>query len=835
MDTSATPAVKEEEDENTIVPSSPAPPSIVEENASGSPDKEKAPAEDGEQDKKKRKTATKASRKPSEEVLQRRREGRIKAAATIAQNLKKTGIGRFEEHNGFKLTAVKTVPLINQKNYYADYLKKDEQATLIRNWRNEKVSGVSSVKGPKSAGSDKKTEEDDEDDEDDDNDDNDNDDNDDEDNENATGDQPRVKVKMGHDTIVIQPGSSFIRLGRATDSTPVAVPAVVAYKRKDGVVDKHEKTPLRTETEDGEYDFGTHFDEMKAVVTKDFKARMRYYKRRVQPNSRESAADFNRKQTGEPISEHNEPSTRNWLSRDDELLEKHEFIAGSKALDIPISDSFSQWHHRFPIVNGTFNQSTKDYSSPQELFGDIIRLTQAALEQINVGKSPQELANLKCLLVIPDLYDKAYVETWCDLLLHSVCFGKVGIIQEAVAATFGAGASSACVVDVGSEITTISCVDEGMIINDSRIRLDYGGKQVTEALTKLLLQQQFPYRDIDLSSFNDDWQLAETIKHNYATFNDADIAVQLYDFYKRKPGKETEKFLFKVFDEVMLAPLGLFYPDLFEIAKEHRERPLLPESFDQYTGEPNNPYSKAHENLQFGSAYSDMTDEALLVKLAEEKANSKQASAPKALNTQGQIDTSSPVTAPLDKAIIESITNAGISTDFGKAKKLYDNLLVVGGGLAKIDNFDVLLNDRINIWRPKFLSTSTLDDVLVYVSKEKDKMDNRRKQMIEDAKKKKAGSSSIDEVELTEDELATIHNDTQLYVDLDRADGLSDQGQVVAINVLPPPKDYDPRELTWKGAGVFGRLKVASEMWITAEDWELLNSRTLYYKSLFNY
>lgn len=820
MDHSATPAVKEEEDETSVLPSSPAPASTVDDASAGSPGKDKANSHEDEQDKKKRKTAAKPTKKPSEEVLQRRREGRIKAAATIAQNLKKTGIGRFEDQNGFKLTAVKTVPLINQKNYFAEYLKKDEQATLIRNWRSEKLGLLKPKNGP-----DKKA--DDDDDDEDDDEDNENEDNDDEDNENG----PRVK-KMGHDTIVIQPGSSFIRLGRATDSTPVAVPAVVAYKRKNAQK-RHQITPARKEV-NGKFDFGAHFDELKEVVTKDFKARMKYYKRRIQLNSRELAADFNSKQRGEPIDENNEPSPKHWLPKDDELL-NNEFIAGAPALDIPISESFDEWHHRFPIVSGTFNQSTSDYLSPQELFGDVTRLSQAALEQINVGKSPQELANLKCLLVIPDLYDKAYVETWCDLLLHSVCFGRVGIIQEAVAATFGASASSACVVDVGSDITTISCVDEGMIINDSRIRLDYGGKHVTEALTKLLLQQNFPYPEIDLSSLNDDWQLAETIKQEYGTFNDADIAVQLYDFYKRKPGKQTEKFLFKVFDEVMLAPLGLFYPNLFEIPKEHRDRTLLPESFDQYTGEPNNPYSKAHENLQLGQAYSDMTDEALLVKLVQDKANLKHASAPKALNTQGQIDTLLPVTAPLDKAIIESITNAGIATDFGKAKKLYDNLLVVGGGLAKFDNFDVLLNDRINIWRPKFFSSSTLDDVLGYVSKEKDKMDNKRKTLIEEAKKKKKGGQSSDDVELTEEQLDAIDSETQLYVDLDRADGLSDQGQIVAVNVLPPPKEYDPRELTWKGASVFGRLKVASEMWITPADWELLNSRTLYYKSLFNY
>ena len=95
------------------------------------------------------------------------------------------------------------------------------------------------------------------------------------------------------------------------------------------------------------------------------------------------------------------------------------------------------------------------------------------------------------MLLIPDLYDKAYVETWCQLLLKFIGFGKVGIIQESIATTFGATMSTACVVDVGAQTTKISCVDEGMIISDSRVLLNYGGDNITETFVKLLIEDQF--------------------------------------------------------------------------------------------------------------------------------------------------------------------------------------------------------------------------------------------------------------------------------------------------------------------------------------------------------
>ncbi len=41
-------------------------------------------------------------------------------------------------------------------------------------------------------------------------------------------------------------------------------------------------------------------------------------------------------------------------------------------------------------------------------------------------------------------------------------------VQESLAATYGAGISNACVVDMGAVKTSIACVDDGMVIADTR-------------------------------------------------------------------------------------------------------------------------------------------------------------------------------------------------------------------------------------------------------------------------------------------------------------------------------------------------------------------------------
>ena len=813
-------------------------------------------ANDDSPDKKRKKVP----KKTSAEVLQRRKEGRRKAAATIAQSLKKAGIGRFEKENKFRLTTIRSIPLINQKNYFTDYLKKDEQILFVRNWRMEKVlqqkmkniektikkdDAVQSFDdynlGDIEAEMKKKAQEeakakaeaeaeaaaaasvalenddDDEDDEDDDN------------------DVSEDKAKQGYDTIVIQPGSANLRIGRATDAFPITVPMVIAVPSDPPAT--HEPQPKRTESEDGTILFGDEFNELLDTLTKDFKARMKYYKRRILPNSRELAANFNRRQEPEEIPDHNDPYKKEWIDVSNPNTLKKVYV-GDEALKLPIGPKFTRYSIRYPICNGQFNDLSPAYTSPQQLLGDLYELIMYGLEQLEV-KEP--LKSLKAIFVIPDLYDKMYVETWLSLLLRVVCFGKVAILQEAVLATFGAGASSACVVDVGAQTTTVTCVDEGLVINDSRIILNYGGDHVTQALTKMLLQSNFPYRGLDLSSRNDDYELAQQLKNDYATFQDADIAVQLYHFYKRKPFESTQKYQFKVFDEVMLAPLALFYPKAFQLDPLSKDRKrLFAPSVDQYSGKTNNPYSKAQENMINNIAYADLADDQLLVQLGDERLRIKQGnpySKPKPTKTSTIENLSYLVEQPLEKAIIESITNAGIATDFAKTKKFYDNLLIVGGGLATISGYDLVLSDRINIWRPKFLSSSSMDEIMDYVAGERKKIEGHRKQLIDEYKEKKRTNAeqALEDIELDDAELDEIDAATQIEIDLDTVDAMCDRGSVNQVNVLPPPREIDPQVLTWKGSSVYARLKVVNEMWVSQEDWDLLESRCLYYKSLFNY
>jgi actin-related protein 8 len=79
------------------------------------------------------------------------------------------------------------------------------------------------------------------------------------------------------------------------------------------------------------------------------------------------------------------------------------------------------------------------------------------------------LQNYRAVLVIPDIYKRRHLRELMTLLLTKMRFGGCFLVQDHVAATFGAGLQSACVVDVGDQKTSVSCVDDGLCQPSTRV------------------------------------------------------------------------------------------------------------------------------------------------------------------------------------------------------------------------------------------------------------------------------------------------------------------------------------------------------------------------------
>ena len=78
------------------------------------------------------------------------------------------------------------------------------------------------------------------------------------------------------------------------------------------------------------------------------------------------------------------------------------------------------------------------------------------------------------IVLIPDLIEHSSLKELMNLLLLRMEFSSAFMHQESVCATFSAGLSSGCVINVGGEVTHICCVEEGISNPNTRSEAEEG-------------------------------------------------------------------------------------------------------------------------------------------------------------------------------------------------------------------------------------------------------------------------------------------------------------------------------------------------------------------------
>ncbi|KOC18170.1 chromatin remodeling complex subunit (Arp8) [Aspergillus flavus AF70] len=709
--------------------------------------------------------------------------------------LRDEGLERTD--NNMELSSWPQIPPINQKNYYTDYLKRDDQYLAFRLQNEEARNRMTKTAKDRdralamAKANDLGIPEADADDGD----------------TNMEDAEEATAETVGSKVIVVHVGSQNLRIGLASDALPKTVPMVIARKSTTSESeDREEPCPKRLKTDDGselepEKMFGSEFSSQYTTMSAELKTHMRQNKRRTLPNSKEMVINYNRRTVPETISEHNDPMRVEWTEIPDDAPE---YIVGQAALRIP-DESTPRYKLYWPMKYGWCNE--RDYKSKRLLFLDISLILEDAIKNQLGLTSKKDWLQYSCVFVIPDLYEKSYVTQVLEMLMREFSFARVCFIQESLAATFGAGFTSACVVDIGAQKTSICCVEEGMCIENSRVNLKYGGSDVTEAFVKMMLYDHFPYADINLWR-RYDFLLAEELKKNICTMNEASVSVQVFDFHLRIAGQDTRKYNFKAYDEVHLAPMGYFQPSIFDHSlKLNGRRTLISRSVDIYDGQPNDPTSAAQSELltaiapplngqvngdtqsgtldvQSTPSRSQQVNALSRLQEAEATPRSSVAGSPApdvtstpqaggagtpAVGGQSQ-STSQPraptveerddilPTFPLDSAILMSIAHAARS-DERKMRDFLGGIMVVGGG-SLINGFHSFLEERLQALRPGF-------------AKE--------------------------------------------------------------IMIGTPPRDLDPQVVVWKGASVFGKLSGTNDSWIGQLEYDRLGHRLMAYKCMWAY
>ncbi|OBZ83100.1 putative actin-related protein 8 [Choanephora cucurbitarum] len=429
------------------------------------------------------------------------------------------------------------------------------------------------------------------------------------------------------DTVVIHPGSRNLRIGLASEAFPISVPHVIARRQNQPPAQQDSLTPPADQ------------EKREAAlrdIRNELKWRMKNAKRRVVPNAESQVIGFNATGYKETVLDHNDPYKVEWT----DLSSRTDYFVGEKALNVPMAKD-TPYYIRYPWKYGTLNN--QDYSSMQAVLNDLeIIWTESIVDLLEIDKAAMK--HCCAVLVVPDMLDHHYVCAIVNMMLRFMEFKSVIVQQESTCATYGAGVSSAVVVDIGAQTTSITCIEDGVCQTDSRMSIQLGGDDITKTFTDFLMANKFPYSDLNLHATYD-WRLAETLKEKWCTLNEADISVQVYDFFKRTPFHPTLKYQCKVYDEVFLAPLCLVYPDILQ-----KNQPP-PQWTTQYVTD-------------------DVVEDTNLVKPNQ------------AFDSY-----------PLDVAIAQSITT-GANGSEEKLKRYFTSIILVGGG-GKVANFSKVLEDRV--------------------------------------------------------------------------------------------------------------------------------------------
>ncbi|KAL8996619.1 MAG: hypothetical protein Q9169_003901 [Polycauliona sp. 2 TL-2023] len=703
--------------------------------------------------------------------------------------LREEGLERTD--NNMDLSTWPQVNMINQKNYYTEYLKRDDQILPLRLQQEERRNRMTTnAKDRDRALAQFKP-----------------------------GELPVPDIEMdldedvgldegtglvgqdalGSKIIVIHPGSQNLRIGLASDALPKTVPMVIARRsptnesEKDGGEPKPKRLKLDNDRPmEPEKMFGDEFAGQYATMCSELKTHMRSHKRRVLPNSKELIVNYNKRTPPETISEHNDPLRIDWTEIPSDSRKAPAYITGKDALRIPDS-SDPKYRLFWPLRQGWYNE--RDYDQKRVLYDDLAIIIEEAIKtQLSISRK-KDWMQYGCVFVVPDLYERRYVTQILRMLLRDFGFARVCFIQESLAATFGAGYTSACVVDIGAQKTSVCCVEEGMCLENSRINLKYGGADVTETFIKMMLFDHFPYSEINLNR-RYDFLLAEEIKIKFCTLNEGDVSPQPADFHLRASGQPTRKYFFKTYDEILLAPQGYFRPSIFDHSWKLRDRRrIIGRSRDLYDGSPNDPISTAQSaiiamtappppvNHVATNGHGDGPDGMAVSTPVRQLPNPLQKFSEQERITQSAIgspapdddDTPAPLgegetnevkneldpslrddvlpIAPLDVAILTSIVH-GARNDDRKTRDFLGGIMVIGGG-SQVPGLYTYLEGRLKESRPGFAK-----DVMIGT----------------------------------------------------------------------PPRELDPQGVVWKGGSVFGKLRQTNDSWINRIEHDRLGARVLAYK-----
>ncbi|KAI8818153.1 uncharacterized protein EV422DRAFT_538898 [Fimicolochytrium jonesii] len=589
-------------------------------------------------------------------------------------------------------------------------------------------------------------------------------------------------------TLIIHAGSRYLRIGRASDTFPKEVPHVILRK-----VDA-EQGKLSTSSSRGR--FGSPLKEQAEPYSQlqdDLNERLREKKVRVVTNARAQVLAFNAQAEPQAIADHNDPYRIEWSQVPDGIGH----AVGLKALHVATlpklnhEDGDRSYRRLYPIQHGILNIS--DYSSARQCLADMrVIWTESIEKELDISRDA--FGSFNVVWIVPNLFNKVHVRETIEMLLNDMGFMAVALLQESVAASYGAGITSACVVDIGAQKISIACVEDGMCVGKTRLQLMYGSDDVSALLMKLLLGSGFPYKSFDAGQHAHDWVLADELKEKLCTFEESQLIVNLCDFYVRAPNQPTLSYRMKVYDEVGVAPLLLLNPQAIDFEEKLKSMALgqnyLDVNAEDETHEEEGGAAKTTAPIQTGGLKRTRDG------VPKEESNFKAFKAPLGVGSDVTEDGHSDLDPPSTDAVETSTPSSNME------QKLRESQL-----LGTISQITSPLDTAIAQSMAHFASTCS--DLRVT------ELETRLRKVASAILLIGGGSLIPGLGPLLEERLAKKCQEPWFREALPGASTLA-----IAPQVMQNPREIDSRVLVWTGGAVFGRLDMISDLWLTNKEWK---------------
>ncbi|XP_065066274.1 actin-related protein 8-like [Rhopilema esculentum] len=479
--------------------------------------------------------------------------------------------------------------------------------------------------------------------------------------------EPIAEPIQGTTIVVLHPGSSTLQLGRATDHFPQSLPHVIAYRcKEDGAFCVKETNSL---IRNGIWHPDSEEKRQGALqATNQLINAMRVSFGYRRPHiSIAQIASFNNKVIPDTIQGE---SGVCWS----DVSENPEILIGEQAQYL---DPNAPYETTWPIRNGTLNIHNGIGGSLSSVSSKLETLWSLAI-QMFLDIPAKDFQYYRVVLVVPDIVNRHHLKEIYDILLNRLGFSAVIMHQESVCATFGSGLPSACVVDVGDQKTSICCVEDGISLPNSRIKLNYGGSDITRCFNWLLQRISFPYKECDINDKLDIY-LLQDLKETFCHLS-LDIPVgHVHEFQVYRPQESGLLYQIKLGDEPLQAPIAYFIPRLLGLVgqkvwtsnlelADHDPEDLYDDKYllEVQLREPS--AKKGRTDLDTSSELNERVDSILL-----HVGNSKQGDFSRSHLNCTEIEELS-----IDQAISKSIESCG---SYETKRKMYSTILIVGGGM----------------------------------------------------------------------------------------------------------------------------------------------------------